>query len=98
MRCKQCGEKWSLESQIGLGGEASPGQYSSVAIAVFIGATAVGWYWNWLGCALLSIVGSLVFFHGTGRVRIPRIIYGDSRLSVPKVWPQELDMALALLG
>lgn len=60
MRCRDCGERWSLTCGLGPGGSASPGQFFAVGIAVIAIALVVGWLWSWLAGGLLGFVGALV--------------------------------------
>jgi hypothetical protein len=42
MKCKSCGARFSQAQRVGPGGNASPGQYSSVAFLFSVAAIAVG--------------------------------------------------------
>ena len=62
MRCHNCSAKWSLVDSLGPGGNASPGQYSSVAAGVAVVAVMVAWLANiWVGVAIGSLA-LLIFF------------------------------------
>jgi hypothetical protein len=67
MRCRGCGEKWSLVCGLGPGGEASPGQYLCVAVGVALLALVVAYLWDPLGGVLLGIVAGLVLLNCLGR-------------------------------
>jgi hypothetical protein len=59
MRCRFCHARWRLRCELGPGGEASPGEYTCVALAMFVVAFAVGRFYWWLGAAIFGAVGAL---------------------------------------
>lgn len=62
MKCRKCAKRWTLESSLGPGGEASPGHYSAVAAGLFITSIATGWLTEfWVGL-LFGALGILIEF------------------------------------
>jgi len=64
MKCKTCGHRWTLEDDLGPGGNASPGQYSSVALGVFVVAIILYFFGSILGAIVFVILAFLVFCSG----------------------------------
>jgi len=66
MRCKACGEKWSLVDGLAPGGHASPGQYLCVSGGVALVALVVGLVWSLLAGVLFGVVAGFVLLECLG--------------------------------
>lgn len=61
MKCKHCGQRWSLECTLGPGGSASPGQAFIVAVIVAVVAVASGMLISRLAGAIFGVLSLLIF-------------------------------------